>query len=101
MQPSRRTVDFSFWLSNIGVILGIAMLVTSADGTIGMGTITPIAVASIASLVYMVAIGMYVQKFNRTGIIWSGIVFLLGPLGIWGTYIALFVIGDKLQVAER
>ena len=99
MQPSRRFVDLSFWLCHIGLALGI--LVFAYSQQIDLITMAPFLIGCLASFAYVFAIGFYVQKFGRHGIIWSGIAFFTAPLGIWGTYIALFVLKDKLMVSRN
>jgi len=100
-RPSRKIVDISFWLFHVALALGIALLATANDASVGMGVIVSLVTGAIAFVVYAVAIGLYVQEFNRLGILWSGIAFLLSPIGTWGTYFALFVLGDKLQAPKR
>jgi len=79
-------------------MLGVGLLAVSKEDTVGMDVILSLVVSAIAFLVYSVAIGLYGQKFNRLGILWSAIAFVLSPLGTWGTYFALFALADKLQV---
>ncbi len=95
MKPSRKLVDISFWLSHAGIALGILLLALSDDDQVGGGVILSIVAAAIAFLVYTVSVGLYVQKFDRLGILWSAIVFFLSPLAMWGTYIALFFMRDE------
>ena len=99
--PSRALVNLSFWLTHIAGTFGVLKLAYSPDPSVSMTVIVSLVTAAIASFVYILAIGLYVQKFNRTGVAWSAVAFFTSPLGIWGTYLALFVLGEKLWLPPR
>ena len=77
------------------------MLAIAPDAQVRFGVVLLIVLGAIAMVIYAIAVGLYTQKFNRSGISWFLAILFFGPLGMWITYISLLVIGKNLQVPER
>lgn len=99
MKPSRKFVDLNFWLSHVS---GVAMYYLSAESNRdSTNEVEPIILLSVmfifffTFIAYFFSIGRYAEKFGKRRTAWSGVSFLLMPLGFWGSYICSFFFRQK------
>jgi len=99
MEPSRKFVDLNFWLPHI---IGLALFFISNGSNKQTMSITESLVSwgliflfLITFVGYFFSIGRYAEKFGKRRTAWSGVSFLLMPLGFWGSYICSFFFKHK------
>ena len=89
----RGYVDFVFWAAHvccIAPIIGGALAID--DEYIPVWSAPVFLIGCILFAGYYILIGLYANRIGRSGIIWGGLAFITGFFGVWGTYIASFIV---------
>ena len=84
-QPAdARWVHLSFWLAHLGLALGLFLYVGNLAPDVGVAMFM---LGALSFFAYFVFIGVYVNRFGKSGLVWGGMAFITAPVGMWLSYV--------------
>ena len=91
-KPTRKYVDFSFWVANVAIAVALGLLSMESGGALLLFLLV---VGLLAWLSYFFAIGQFAKRMGRSPAFWVILIFITSPLGVWVSYIASFLISPR------